>query len=422
METEEPRLPSYNEALEWGIAPPPRPQWAPPRVEISPPSPRPRATRPRPGALRPFSMSTIDETLAGAHVRPQTSSGRPLSLLNIGLDAILADTLARDSLPVRPSTSQGFRSSRRITPISTRRAAGENYHHHHHNNDDSSNSSSNHSSRPATPLEDPPMSPAYTLVPEPLPQHIRPLVPPTYARHDPTARTYLMRSPIVYTSTGSSPQTPAYQLDASTGSAGRANQLRIRQLDHIESRTLSLSRDRRGSLEYDDDHTLYLLQVMQLLGGFAVPGLGPSWRVDMQRDPRGDSGRNGGFIRFEGGGLLGTGKGFMQRSACKFWYMSKKGGPVLRTPHDWKLINKYGWQPELEWNKRLMFTVEKKRAAVGKKRGYEWRDGKGRLVAFESAEGRLDLTGVASSMSAHSREALLACWVGRSWASGALTW
>lgn len=445
MATEEPQLPSYNEALEWGIAPPPRPQWAPPRE--APSSPRPRTAWPRAAAYRALSMSTIDETLSGAGSRPQTAagrtaSGRPLSLLDIGLDAILADALSRDNLPTRPSTSQGFRSaassrnstSSRIAPFATR--GGDN-NHQNNSNSSSSNNSSNNNSRPPTPLADPPMSPAYTVVPDPLPLHVRPLVPPTYARHDPIARTYLMRSPLVYTSTGSSPQTPAYHLEASGIGAGalgqgsgRPNQLRIRQLDHIESRTLSLSRDDqgrggggRGSLEYDDDHTLYLLQVMQLLGGFAVPGLGPSWRVEMQRDPKGDSGgRNSGFIRFEGGGLLGTGKGFMQRSACKFWYMTKKTEVALRTPHEWKLINKYGWQPELEWNKRLMFTVEKKRAVVGRKRGYEWRDGKGRLVAFESAEGRLDLTGIAASMSAQSREALLACWVGKSWAAGALTW
>lgn len=370
-------------------------------------------------------MSTIDETLSGATSRPQTSSGRPLSLLDIGLDAILADALSRETLPIRPSTSQGFRSaawSRRsgaphLPPLSTTRVVAS-------PNNNYNNNNNNAGSRPTTPSAEPPSSPAYTAVPDPLPQHVRPLVPPDYARHDPIARTYLMRSPLVYTSTGSSPQTPAYQLDASVGAHGRPHQLRIRQLDHIESRTLSLGRGRgrRGSLEYDDDRTLYLLQVMQLLGGFAVPGLGPSWRVEMQRDPKGDSGRSAGLIRFEGGGLLGTGKGFMQRSACKFWYMTKKSEVALRTPHEWKLINKYGWQPELEWNKRLMFTVEKKRAVVGKKRGYEWKDGKGRLVAFESAEGRLDLTGIAASMSAQSREALLACWVGKSWASGALTW
>lgn len=424
-------------------------------------------------------MSTIDEALSGS--RPQTSAGRTASpsarpVSHIGLDAILADALARETLPIRPSTSQGFRAtaasrargtSSRLAPLSIRGAARNNS-----SNSDSSNNSSNtntnsngntndstndssssSSSRPTTPFaDDPPQSPAYSAVPDPLPQHVRPLVPPNYARHDPIARTYLMRSPLVYTSTGSSPQTPAYHLDASgasgsaPGSGGgmggnggggaRPNQLRIRQLDHVESRTLSLSREgggggghgnhgRRGSLEYDDDHTLYLLQVMQLLGGFAVPGLvGPSWRVEMQRDPKGDSGGRGtGFIRFEGGGLLGTGKGFMQRSACKFWYMTKKTTEHgMRTPSEWKLINKYGWQPELEWNKRLMFTVEKKRAVVGKKRGYEWRDGKGRLVAFESAEGRLDLTGIAASMSAQSREALLACWVGKSWAAGGLTW
>lgn len=403
---EEPRLPSYNEALEWGVTPPPRPQWAPPRA--GPPSPRPRTARNRANATRPFSMSTIDEALRS---RPQTSAGRPASLLDIGLDAILVDSLttgvSRSSstrsssrpsvhMPARPSTSQGFQS--------TGRAASHPF---------------------RQPLPDVPASPAYSVIPDALPLHIRPLVPPDYARHDPIARTYLLQSPVVYTTTGSSPQNAAYQLDARPSKTGRPFQLAIRPLDHLESRTLSL---RRGSLDnpldYDDDHTLYLLQVMQLIGGFGVPGFGfgPSWRVEMQRDPKGDSAHNKGFIRFEGGGFLGTGKGFMQRSACKFYYMTKKTERGLKTANEWRLINKYGWQPDFEWNKRLMFSVERKRASIGKSRGFVWKDGKGRLVAVESAEGRLDLTGIATSMSAQSREALLACWIGKAWAAGALTW
>lgn len=407
------RLPSYDEALEWGITPPPRPQWAPPREDSS--SPRPRTSRARGSAYRPFSMSTIDETLMNSHSRPQTSSvSRPLSLLDIGLDAILTDALSgtsrspHASLPTRPSTSQGFRSA------STTRA-----------------SQLAHGPTPPSrllsgPVE--PTSPTYSVFADVLPQHIRPLVPPTYAQHDPIARTYLLRSPLVYTTTGSSPQLPAYQLEANPSKTGRPNQLRIRALDHIESRTVSLGPGRRAAdameLAYDDDHTLYLLQVMQLLGGLGVPGLGfgPSWRVELQRDPNGDSNRNSGLIRFEGGGFLGTGKGLWQRSACKFWYMTKKSEPAFKTAHEWKLMNKYGWQPELDWNKRLMFSVEKKRAVLGKSRCYEWRDGKGRLVAVESSQDRLDLTGVATSMSAQSREALLACWLGKAWARGALTW
>lgn len=175
-------------------------------------------------------------------------------------------------------------------------------------------------------------------------------------------------------------------------------------------------------MDYDDDHTLYLLQVMQLLGGLGMPGLGfgPSWRVEMQREPKGGSSRSLSFIRFEGGGFLGSGGSFMQRS-CKFWYMTRKTDRELKGAHEWKLMNKYGYSPEYDWNKRLMFTVKRK-VGLGKNKGFEWKDGKGRLVAVESAEGRLDLTGVAAGMSGQSREALLACWVGKAWAAGALTW
>lgn len=493
METaEEPRLPSYNEALEWGIAPPPRPQWAPPREPARPTSPLSWANmRPRSSSTRPISISNIDEAM---QTRPRTAnppsggSSRPLSLLDIGLDAVRADSLSArirrstsSARPLnlsayginnndnRPSTSQGIQHCRtehqqeqeqqqqqrpspppttttrnnrnRTRPTPTIRFSPPPRTTNHPTTmppqrslpiDDSSDDDNNLEGllRPDEPsaIPDMPASPAYSAAPPPLPLHIRPVVPPTYARHDPTARTYLLRSPFVYTTTGSSPQNAAYQLAARPSKTGRPYQLRIRPLDHIESRTLSLSSAPRpalrDSLEYDDDNTLYLLQVMQLLGGFGVPGLGfgPSWRVEMQRDPRRDSGRNTGFIRFEGGGFLGTGKGWMQRSGCKFWYMTRRPDTALKTAHEWRLIQRYGWQPELEWNKRLLFTVVKKRGSIGRSKGYEWRDGKGRLVAYESAEGRLDLTGLATSMSSQSREALLACWVGKAWAGGGLIW
>lgn len=420
---EEPRLPSYTEALEWGVAPPPRPQWAPPR----PPSPSiPR--RIRPVTARPFSMSSIDEAIANSRFRPQTSTDlrqRPPSLLDIGLDAVLSDSLNNNNSGVAPSRASSTRSSNRSSvTVPARPSTSQGFQSGHSTPTRGNSSSRGVHRRPPTPLPEEPASPAYSLVPDAVPQHIRPILPPGYARHDPIARTYLLRSPLIYSTTGSSPQNAAYQLDARDSTTGRPFQLAIRPLDHLESRTLSLRSDRRRSLGYDDDHTLYLLQVMQLLGGFGVPGLGfgPSWRIEMQRDPKGDSAHNKGFIRFEGGGILGTGRGFMQRSACKFFYMTKKTEQAWNSAHEWRLMNKYGWQPEFEWNKRLMFSVEKKRHAMGKGRGYEWKDGKGRLLAVESAEGRLDLTGTATSMSAQSREALLACWVGKAWAAGALIW
>lgn len=412
---EDTRLPSYSEALEWGVIPPPRPQWSPPRVQSN--NNGSRLTRLRP---RPFSMGNIDATLANASEgRPQSAAGRPLSILDLSLDAVLRGDTPRADLrrspisPTRPASSQSFRHSltlsRPLSPHAFMRPT----------------SAAGFATSPIREEE----AAAAEGVPAAIPIHARPAVPPTYERHDPIARTYLLRTPLIYSSTGSSPQTPAYQLDAQLTKAGRPYQLRIRPLDHIESRTLSLRGDRRsaagaggGEVGYDDDHTLYLLQVMQLLGGLGMPGLGfgPSWRVEMQRGPKGGSSRNLSFIRFEGGGILGSGGSFMQRS-CKFWYMTKKTDRELKGAHEWKLMNKYGYSPEYDWNKRLMFTVKRK-VALGKNKGFEWKDGKGRLVAVESAEGRLDLTGIAAGMSAQSREALLACWVGKAWAAGALIW
>lgn len=415
VESNPPQLPSYNEALQWGFTPPPRVTWAPPREDSE--SPRPRTHRPRASAVRPFSMSTVDESALNHERRPSTSSGGPLSI--IGLDNILLDALGGASRtsrgplspvspisPVRPSTAQPVSSGNLLTVPSP------------------------------SPYDYPePRSPAYSptqeeFIPEPVPLHPRPPIPPGYSRHDPTAATFLMHSPLIYSSSGSSPQTPTYQLDNRLSKTGRPYQLRIRQLDHLESRTLAFSRDHRGQgrpllPRYEEEHTLYLLQVMQLIGGFGVPGLGfgPSWRVEMHRDPGHDRGGARGFIRFEGGGFLGMGKGFMRKSGCKFWYMTRKSDREREAQGESKTAGRYGYQPEFEWNRRLMFSVEKRRGAMGlggRSKGYEWKDGRGRVVAVESAEGRLDLSRVAASMSTHSRESLLACWVGKCWASGAL--
>lgn len=369
-------------------------------------------------------MSTIDESAINPHGRrPSTSSGAQLSV--IGLDNILLDALSGASRvprgplspaspmsPVRPSTAQpaSYGTGSFLTVPSP------------------------------SPYDFPePHSPAYSptqeeFIPEPVPLHPRPPIPPGYARHDPTASTFLMHSPFIYSSSGSSPQTPAYQLATRLSKAGRPYQLRIRPLDHLESRTLAFSggphhrNPGRLLMRYDEEHTMYLLQVMQLMGGFGVPGLGfgPSWRVEMHRDPnRGGGGGGGGagrgFIRFEGGGFLGMGRGFMRKSGCKFWYMTRKSEREREAQAESKMS--YGYQPEFEWNRRLMFSVEKRRGALGlggRSKGYEWKDGRGRVVAVESAEGRLDLSRVAASMSPQSRESLLACWVGKSWASGAL--
>lgn len=476
------QLPSYTEALAWGVIPPPRPQWAPPRDDPSSGSTtgRSRLTRPR-----PFSIGNIDATLANAAaLRPQSAAGRQgpyYSFRDMSLDAVLRGDSPRADLrrspitPRRPRSAQGFfarplspnpfqRLARPASPPPVAALGG-----------DAGRSSI--TTRPSSPppireeeqapsrqgqeaeerqeqeeQDQPP--PALgeeesVRIPEAIPIHARPAVPPTYELHDPIARTFLLRTPLVYSSTGSSPQTPAYQLDAQPTKGGRPYQLRIRPLDHIESRTLSLragANDNQQQVSYDDDHTLYLLQVMQLLGGLGVPGLGfgPSWRVEMQREPKGGASRNLSFIRFEGGGFLGSGlagggsknggtgvggggsgRSGRHRSllrSCKFWYMTKKTDRELKgAAHEWKLMSKYGYSPEYDWNKRLLFTVRRK-VALGKNKGYEWKDGKGRLVAVETAEGRLDITGTAAAMSDHSREALLACWVGKAWAAGALTW
>lgn len=105
-----------------------------------------------------------------------------------------------------------------------------------------------------------------------------PSSPPGYAKHDPSDRTYLLRPPLVYSSTSaaaaatgsSGAQTPAYQLSesrtsSSSSSSGRPSQLGIRPLQPSESMRLSLKGlvgenalgHRTPTVRYDEDTALY---------------------------------------------------------------------------------------------------------------------------------------------------------------------
>lgn len=91
--------------------------------------------------------------------------------------------------------------------------------------------------------------------------------PPGCARQDPTARTYLLRPPFIYSCAGDGPsgtQTPAYQVSLRKG---RPSQLGIRPLQPSESRLLSLKgpaeEDMLGhegpTVRFDNDTALYLI-------------------------------------------------------------------------------------------------------------------------------------------------------------------
>ncbi|ROW10197.1 hypothetical protein VMCG_01746 [Cytospora schulzeri] len=254
--------------------------------------------------------------------------------------------------------------------------------------------------------------------------------PPSYARLDPTARTYLLRPPFIYLCTGdgsaSGAQVPAYQLAIRQLSSGRPSQLGIRRLRPKESRRLALvgpveenALGHKGpTVRYDDYAGLYVIRSMRLFG---------SPEHEIEGASEGACGKTlPGHIRFEAPGRSYEGGYRRYNDSGRFWHMTR---------NEWR-GNGYGCQPVEGLNRQLLFSVEKKGSLGGWRapRSCEWRDRQGKLLAVEGRAGDgLELTGeLLAGRPAEGakgearrlvmREALLTCWVGKAMASGSLKW
>ena len=225
-----------------------------------------------------------------------------------------------------------------------------------------------------------------------------PSSPPLYARHDPAANAFILRTPFIYTSSGFS-DTPRYQIEQSLTRSGRPYKLHIRTLAPSETRRLSLQGPAAQSAaftSFDDDLLVYEVQGLGFIGSSRVEIKGCRSRCLP------------GYIQVE------TGIGW----SCKFWHMTRNEAADAMRPENERRMQKHGYHSRDEWNRNLLFAVDGRRtSAPSSDRKYEWKDATGKSLGVEK-EQKLELT---AELTMRSREALLACWIGRAWISGALS-
>jgi hypothetical protein len=72
-------------------------------------------------------------------------------------------------------------------------------------------------------------------------------------------------------------------------------------------------------------------------------------------------------------------------------------------------MEKYGYQPEDEWDKRLMFRVKKG----------TWEDGEGKKVATEDEERGFE---VLVDVDGPKKDLMVACWLMKLWMGEGMRW
>ncbi|KAJ9149340.1 hypothetical protein NKR23_g4221 [Pleurostoma richardsiae] len=277
--------------------------------------------------------------------------------------------------------------------------------------------------------------------------------PPDYARYDPGATGFVLGAPFIYTTTGA----PRYQLQQRLTHAGKPYQLRIRPLLPSESRRLSvasagaatttdggglagasLSRSFSASapfasldlVPYDDDTSLYMVHSLGIVGSSRVEITGLRHSRTLP-----------GHIRFDRSLLLPAAAA--AGGACKFWHMTRNRARDSMREENQRRMQRRGYHAEEEWDRVLLFHAEGGGAGavasgllLGHRRGSSssssssssragrrWKDGRGAVLATEEEDGRrLELTQAGRDAPQRTREALLACWIGRAWTSGILSW
>lgn len=245
-----------------------------------------------------------------------------------------------------------------------------------------------------TPISSPPPRPHHRFVPgvEEEEEAVLPLtpqlspdaeLPPAYTAHNENVTAFSLEFPFIYAT--SPALVPRYQLCAEFSRTGRPQKLQIRRLLITESRRLSSASRRLSTIsagsskskasdsagvEYDDDTTLYVIQNEMIRGRRArtLPG-----HVKIDR---------------------GLGK-------CQFWHMTRnEAGDSLRKENE-KKIQKHGYHSKDEWNKNLLYEVQKSK----------WKTADGSDVAQE----RSDSLEIVKTIDITERDMLVTCWVSKRW-------
>ncbi|KAG7141620.1 hypothetical protein HYQ46_007804 [Verticillium longisporum] len=249
-------------------------------------------------------------------------------------------------------------------------------------------------------------------------------LPPSYRRCDPEARIYAFHPPFVSSKhcLGHEPSAPRFQLSQVISSLGKPFKLSLRRLTPSESRRISIggpSSPPRPSLaawtsaaasssclrrvvsasasvpDYDHDLTLYEATNVNALHRFTPVRHNPEIRGCK-------AGTLPGHIELADVARSGT---------CRFWHVTPQPQAALEAAR--AKMTRWGYKPDEEWRRRVLFTVEKQGANL------VWRDGDtGRKLASE-VEGQLE---VESGMELSLVEALVACAACRGWILGWWDW
>ncbi|KAF2648188.1 hypothetical protein K491DRAFT_699099 [Lophiostoma macrostomum CBS 122681] len=276
-------------------------------------------------------------------------------------------------------------------------------------------SSNSRSSPPQSPSIPSPTSSVNTNPYTPLTHFItaRPTfdMPPSYSACDTLASSFRLHGPLIYATKTST--TPRYQLLQEFSRRGEPRRLHIRRLMPTESRRCSLptlprtlTRRSTSDIPYDEEATMYTMTRFDNL-----------WDKTSSYEMRGlRSSTLGGIVVVE------KGKSVLGGRWVKIWQKTRNRRNDSLNPENEDRLNRYGYQPEEEWDKNCLFTVKggKKRKGVGV---WNWSDGEGRRAGVEEdggldGERRFEVLGVQDGW---KKDLMVACWVMKVWMGG-LRW
>ncbi|KAF2787718.1 hypothetical protein K505DRAFT_421596 [Melanomma pulvis-pyrius CBS 109.77] len=103
-----------------------------------------------------------------------------------------------------------------------------------------------------------------------------------------------------------------------------------------------------------------------------------------------------------------TGKG-VRGKWTKIWHLTRNSRRDSLNPENETRLQKYGYQPEEEWDKRLLIFI---------RRGL-WEDSEGKRVAAETDDGSFEVLG---NVNGPQRDLFASCWAMKVWISDGIRW
>lgn len=213
-----------------------------------------------------------------------------------------------------------------------------------------------------------------SMIPEAMPK------PGTYDEPlDPKTCEFKLQGTFIYAD-----NIPKYQLSERFTRSGKPMKLSIRRLMASESTIPP------AQIKYDDEGTMYHMQVIQMFGELVKFG---------GREMRGHRASTLGFVALETGTtILGT-------KFTKFWQLTRNRGRDSLRPENETRLQRHGYQPDTEWDQKLLFVVKKG----------VWEDDMGKEFAKDRGMDFQIREGAISVDERWKRDLLLSCWIWRMW-------